>query len=259
MQSAMRKTPYILSWLAASCDEGRGAVRSSALLSGLSIAVLLMASVACSAMEPALSRFAASTPTAGAPLSWSVVEIEKPTSTPLAEVPTPTEEPDAGPAAVPTAATEELPVITMVIVEDESQPPISEVSPEEGNAAGKYVLVSLGEQHLYAYENGQLIYSFVASTGMGNSTRVGSFTVLDKIPSAYGANWNIWMPNWLGIYWSGSLENGIHALPILPGGGRLWSGYLGTPISYGCVVLGVEEALQLYEWADVGTPVDIQW
>ena len=31
------------------------------------------------------------------------------------------------------------------------------------------------------------------------------------------------------------------------------------PISFGCVVLGVEEAQLLYAWADVGTPVVIQW
>lgn len=128
----------------------------------------------------------------------------------------------------------------------------------QGNPAGKYILVSISQQHLYAYDNGQLVYSFIASTGMGNSTRVGTFNVLDKIPNAYGATWNIWMPNWLGIYWSGSLENGIHALPILTDGNRLWAGFLGTPISFGCIVLGVDNALQLYNWAEVGTPVEIQ-
>jgi hypothetical protein len=67
------------------------------------------------------------------------------------------------------------------------------------------------------------------------------------------------MPNWLGIYWSGGLENGIHALPILPNGVTLWEGYLGRPVSYGCVVLGTYEAQILYDWAEVGTPVEIQW
>jgi lipoprotein-anchoring transpeptidase ErfK/SrfK len=127
------------------------------------------------------------------------------------------------------------------------------------NSGGKSILVSISEQHLYAYDNGQLVYSFIASTGMGNSTRIGTFTVLDKIPNAYGATWNIWMPDWLGIYWSGSLENGIHALPILPDGNQLWSGFLGSPISFGCVVLNVDDAEQLYNWADIGTPVEIQW
>ena len=124
--------------------------------------------------------------------------------------------------------------------------------------SGKYILVVISEQHLYAYQDGTLVYSFVASTGMNNSTRAGVFQVQDKIPNAYGATWNIWMPDWLGIYYSGSLENGIHALPILSNGSRLWSGYLGTPISFGCVVLGIQEAQELYDWADVGTTVEIR-
>jgi lipoprotein-anchoring transpeptidase ErfK/SrfK len=123
----------------------------------------------------------------------------------------------------------------------------------------KYILVDISEQHLYVYEGDTLVYSFVSSTGMHSATRTGSFSVLDKIPSAYGATWDIWMPNWLGIYWAGSMENGIHALPILPNGATLWAGYLGVPISYGCVVLGTYEAQLLYDWADIGTPVDIQW
>lgn len=123
----------------------------------------------------------------------------------------------------------------------------------------KYILVDISEQHLYAYEGDLLVYSFVASTGMNNATRTGTFSVLEKIPNAYGSTWDIWMPNWLGIYWSGGLQNGIHALPILPNGAQLWEGYLGTPISYGCVVLGAYESQLLYEWADVGTPVEIRW
>lgn len=138
-------------------------------------------------------------------------------------------------------------------------PPVEYVAPPPSYSSEKLILVDISEQHLYAYQGEELIYSFVASTGMGNSTRVGTFEVLDKIPSAYGATWNIWMPSWMGIYWSGHLENGIHALPILPNGATLWAGYLGTPISYGCVVLGSYEAQLLYDWAEVGTTVQIQW
>ena len=56
---------------------------------------------------------------------------------------------------------------------------------------------------------------------------------------------------------TGDLENGIHALPILPDGQRLWDGYLGTRVSFRCVILGVNEAQTLYDWSDVGTPVNI--
>lgn len=223
--------------------------------------------MACAAAAPAIRQFAPGTATPDNGPHWSVAQIAKPsqaptetrpTQTAAAEPITPVVQATSTESPVPTVA-EEPPVITMEIVDEGSAPvEIQGASPASGSN-GKYILVSIGEQHLYAYENGQLVYSFVASTGMGNSTRAGTFYVLDKIPNAYGANWNIWMPNWMGIYWSGSLENGIHALPILPGGGRLWAGYLGTPISYGCVVLGVEESLQLYDWAEIGTPVEIRW
>lgn len=133
---------------------------------------------------------------------------------------------------------------------EETPPPV---------VSDQYILVDISEQHLYAYESGNLVFSFVASTGMNNATRTGLFSVLDKIPNAYGATWDLWMPNWLGIYWAGSLENGIHALPILSNGTQLWAGYLGTPISFGCIVLGVNESQQLYDWVVVGTPVEIQW
>ena len=64
-------------------------------------------------------------------------------------------------------------------------------------SGNKYILVDISEQHMYVYEGDALVYSFVSSTGMHNATRVGSFSVLDKIPNAYGATWDIWMPNWL--------------------------------------------------------------
>ena len=128
-----------------------------------------------------------------------------------------------------------------------------------GTSGEKRVVVDISEQHLYAYQGEMLVYSFVASTGMYSSpTRTGTFSVLNKIPNAYASTWNLQMPYWLGVYWSGGLQNGIHALPILSNGQQLWAGYLGSPISYGCIVLGTYEARLLYEWADLGTPVVIQ-
>jgi lipoprotein-anchoring transpeptidase ErfK/SrfK len=195
------------------------------------------------------------------------LEIAKPTYTPFPTAtfsPTPippTLTPLPSPTGTPTPAT--FAEDAFVVIEN-LPPPAGYDSTTQYTAppsytGTKYILVDISEQHMYVYEGNVLVYSFIASTGMGNSTRVGTFSVLNKIPNAYGATWNIWMPNWLGIYWSGSLQNGIHALPILPGGGTLWAGYLGTPISYGCVVLGTYDAQVLYNWADIGTPVEIRW
>jgi lipoprotein-anchoring transpeptidase ErfK/SrfK len=147
---------------------------------------------------------------------------------------------------------------TAVPIVPTNAPAIQQAQSALAYSGAKYILVDISEQHMYVYEGNTLVYSFVASTGMNNATAVGNFAVQDKIPSAYGATWNIWMPNWLGIYYAGGLENGIHALPILSNGNTLWAGFLGRPISYGCVVLGSYEAQLLYDWADIGTPVEIR-
>jgi LysM repeat protein len=128
------------------------------------------------------------------------------------------------------------------------------------SASNKRIVIDLSEQHMYVYQNGELLWSWVTSTGMpGAETIPGSFKVLNKVPNAYAYTWGLQMPYWLGIYWAGSLQNGIHALPIMANGQILWDGYLGQPVSYGCVILSTENARTLYNWAEVGTPVDIQY
>jgi lipoprotein-anchoring transpeptidase ErfK/SrfK len=192
------------------------------------------------------------------------VDIPKATYTP-APLFTPTDMPIAAPMATETPGVMAMEVVadtpTSVYIPPTNAPVAQQAAaqPASGYSGSKYILVDISEQHMYVYEGTTLVYSFVASTGMNNATSVGTFAVQDKIPNAYGSTWNIWMPDWLGIYWAGNLENGIHALPILSNGNTLWAGFLGRPISYGCVVLGSYEAKLLYDWADVGTPVEIRW
>ena len=65
------------------------------------------------------------------------------------------------------------------------------------------------------------------------------------------------MPNWMGIYYSGTIENGIHGLPLLMNGVELWGSLLGQPATPGCVEAKTSEAKKLYDWAEIGTPVKI--
>jgi lipoprotein-anchoring transpeptidase ErfK/SrfK len=120
-------------------------------------------------------------------------------------------------------------------------------------------VVNIREQTLYAIQDGRLVYSFAVSTGQGGGTLTGKFQILDKDPNAYSQPWNFWMPDWMGIYYVGyALENGIHSLPVLPDGNQIWGDAIGTPVTYGCVVLKPDDAHRLYEWAEVGTTVEIQ-
>lgn len=196
--------------------------------------------------------FGTPTPATSQEIVWAYASVPKPTYTPISV-----------PVSVPTA----MPTVTalsgsmvMEIVNGNQPSSVNQgQAPAFAYNGSKYILVDISEQHMYVYEADALIYSFVASTGINNATRAGTFQVQSKYPNAYGSTWDIWMPSWLGIYYSGGLENGIHALPILPNGATLWAGFLGRPVSYGCVVLGSYEAQLLYDWAELGTPVEIRW
>ncbi|MGC9467836.1 MAG: L,D-transpeptidase family protein [Anaerolineae bacterium] len=124
----------------------------------------------------------------------------------------------------------------------------------------KKIVVSLSEQRTRVYENGQLIYDWVVSTGIESSpTHRGTFQVLEKHEEAYASQWDLWMPYFVAVYEAGGgVENGFHELPILSNGQRLWAGTLGRPASYGCIILGIPDAQLLYDWAEPGVTVVIQ-
>lgn len=124
----------------------------------------------------------------------------------------------------------------------------------------KRIEIDIGDQHFYAWEGNKLVYSYATSTGLpGRDTATGHYHVLDKIEMAYSSVWRLKMPYWLGIYYVGRIENGIHALPIRPDGSVMWGGLLGTKQSYGCVILDTAAAKRVYDWAEIGTAVDIHY
>ena len=121
-------------------------------------------------------------------------------------------------------------------------------------------VVTVSTQSCVLYQGTTPIYYWRCSTGRrGYPTRYGRFHVQSKIPIAYGSAWNINMPYWLGIYWAGSTENGIHGLPWnATTGVRVWSGLVGVPITFGCIMLDNVAAKTLYDLAYIGMPVVIR-
>ena len=125
----------------------------------------------------------------------------------------------------------------------------------------RHILIDISDLRLYAYEGETLVYNFPCSTGIDSSPTIpGRFQVLGKEENAYASSWDLWMPHFLGIYQSGpDFTNGVHGLPTLSSGALLWAGHLGNRrISYGCIVIGLQEAAILYDWAELGTLVIIQ-
>lgn len=121
---------------------------------------------------------------------------------------------------------------------------------------GKYIEVNLTSQTLYQFEGQNLIASRRVSTGKWSTpTPIGTFSINNKTPRAYSQKYALYMPYWMAF--NGS-SYGLHELPEWPGGRKEGEAHLGTPVSHGCIRLGVGEAQQVYDWADLGTPVVIR-
>lgn len=153
---------------------------------------------------------------------------------------------------------------------DEISIPSRDVTMLEDPIPNKRIVVDIRSQYLVAFESGQVVFQWPISTGVPNAeTFPGVFQILSHEPLAYGSS-NIlcnrasvqcgqWEMSWfMGIYEiQEGLVNGFHGSVLLPNGGFLGNGAIGEPVTFGCVMSGEQEAQQLYEWAEVGTVVEI--
>jgi lipoprotein-anchoring transpeptidase ErfK/SrfK len=121
---------------------------------------------------------------------------------------------------------------------------------------GKYIDIGLKYQNMVIFENGKAIGAHIISSGKrGMETPTGQFSIQNKTPRAWSKKYALFMPYWMAFLPSGSM--GIHELPEWPGGYKEGANHLGTPVSHGCVRLGVGDAKEVYNWAEIGTPVII--
>ncbi|MFH1129503.1 MAG: L,D-transpeptidase family protein [Patescibacteria group bacterium] len=105
----------------------------------------------------------------------------------------------------------------------------------------KLILVSLDNQCLATYEYGRLVLCYPISSGRKDRpTPIGKFKIINKEKNGFSAKYKAPMPwtmAWDGLY-------ALHA-GELPG----------YPDSHGCVRLLLDDAKQLFSWAEIGTEV----
>jgi hypothetical protein len=118
----------------------------------------------------------------------------------------------------------------------------------------KRVEVDTGDQELSYFLGGVRMGKYPVSTGKPSMpTPKGYYLIINKAEKAWSP-YGLWMPYWMGL---GTGKFGIHQLPYWPNGYREGEDHLGQAVSHGCIRLGMEPAKELYEWANVGTPVFI--
>ncbi len=125
----------------------------------------------------------------------------------------------------------------------------------------KRIIVSISEQRMWAYENGTLKWDWPVSTGIDSSpTAPGVFQVQSHESNAYASIWDLWMPNFIGIYRpvpTSDFMNGFHGFPTRNGVNLLWTNSLGRKVTYGCILVSNDNINLLYEWAEKGVVVEV--
>lgn len=136
---------------------------------------------------------------------------------------------------------------------------IESALPVFNKIAVKKIVVSISQQNLKCYEGADIVCDFTISSGApGLDTPIGNFKVEKKRTVAYSAPYDLYMNWWMAF--TPDEAYGIHELPYWKySWGTVTEGanHLGVKVSHGCVRLGIGPAKQVYDWAEVGTPVEI--
>ncbi|MGJ3237791.1 MAG: L,D-transpeptidase family protein [Anaerolineae bacterium] len=116
---------------------------------------------------------------------------------------------------------------------------------------GREIVVDLSSQMTYAYEDGQLVFSSLVSTGLPATPTVqGEYAIWHKTPAQTMSGPGYSLPNvqWVMYFYQGY---GFH--------GTYWHNNFGTPMSHGCVNMTNADAEWLYNFGSIGTNVWVQY
>ena len=120
-----------------------------------------------------------------------------------------------------------------------------------GNGGERWIDVNLSQQRTYAYEGDTLVNSFVVSTGTWQTPTVtGKFKIWIKVRSQAMSGPGYYLPDVPFVMYFYK-DYGLH--------GTYWHNNFGTPMSHGCVNLTIPDSEWLYNFASVGTVVNVHY
>jgi LysM repeat protein len=126
-------------------------------------------------------------------------------------------------------------------------PPTSSPAP----TGGKWIDINLSAQRVTAYVGNTAVRSSLASTGLpATPTPTGQYRIYVKYVSTLMTGPGYYLPNvpYTMYFYRGY---GLH--------GTYWHANFGRPMSHGCVNLPTSEAQWFFNWAPVGTLVNIHY
>ncbi|CAD5990775.1 L,D-transpeptidase family protein [Agreia sp. COWG] len=131
------------------------------------------------------------------------------------------------------------------------------VTPAEVTKTSRNIVVNLSEQREYLFENGQVIDSFLISSGTaGHDSHTGDFRITAKLTSQNMGNRDLTKaPNYFTenvpdvMYYNG--DEALH--------GAYWHNNFGNVMSHGCINMPLDKAAKVFDWAPMGTEVTVTY
>ncbi len=117
--------------------------------------------------------------------------------------------------------------------------------------SGRWIDVNLSAQRVTAYQGNTAVRSTLASTGLWSTPTVtGQYHIYVKYASTLMSGPGYYLPNvpYTMYFYRGYAIHGTY-----------WHSNFGQPMSHGCVNLPTSEAQWFYNWASVGTLVNIHY
>lgn len=176
------------------------------------------------------------------------VDVRKPTYTATftpTYTPTPTFTPTPTSTLTPTPTNTPLPTRTPYPTSTQITLPIE----DPGMGSERWIDVDLSEQRVYAYEGSSIVNTFIVSTGTWlHPTVTGRFKIYIKLRYTDMSGPGYYLPDvpYTMYFYSGYALHGTY-----------WHNNFGVPMSHGCVNLSIPDAGWLFNWASVGTIVNV--
>ena len=194
------------------------------------------------------TAFARAASAAQNPMVFGEIEKDRGTATPtftatFTPTVTPSFTPSPTPTFTPSPTSTPRPTSTPL-------PPINyDLPPSTGGV--RWIDVDLSSQRVFAYEGDTIVRTFIVSTGTAaHPTVVGRFRIYVKYRYDDMAGPGYYLPNvpYTMYFYQGYSLHGTY-----------WHNNFGHPMSHGCVNLRISDAGWLYDFASVGTLVNVHY
>lgn len=124
---------------------------------------------------------------------------------------------------------------------------------------GKRIVFSLAAQRVWLVNADESVSrTYVASGSISDNLRAGSYKVQSKSRNATSYDYGSTMQYFVRFTTGRNAPIGFHDIPVDNDGSLVQTlGQLGTPLSAGCIRQARPDAVELWNFAPVGTPVEV--